>query len=271
LAAGPSALARSRRGVALGTAFGFPIGILSGFTGVGGGEYRAPVLLGLFGDVRHAIATNLLVGVAVSVANFLFRAGWSLSKDALLLAALLVATSVPGGYVGALATRQVSSRTLKALLAAILVATGLRLILVETQAAGAFVLDAASAILALALGFGLGLISGVLGLAAGEYRIPALILLFGIPPVNAGTLSSLAAILPQATAFAKHRALGHTSAATTRLGSPMAAASIAGVVIGTALLGRTTQAVVAQVLGGAMILAAGFIVRDIVRPAAPTA
>ncbi len=41
--------------------------------------------------------------------------------------------------------------------------------------------------------------------------------------------------------------------------------------VGTALLGRTTQAVVAQVLGGAMILAAGFILRDIVRPAAPTA
>ncbi|MGQ0797431.1 MAG: TSUP family transporter, partial [Methanobacteriota archaeon] len=251
MAAGPRPLAASRRGVALGTAFGFPIGVLSGFTGVGGGEYRAPVLVGLFGDVRHAIAANLLVGMAVSVATFLYRAGWTLAPDALVLAGLLVATSVPGGYLGAAATRRVSTRTLKALLAAILVVTGFRLILFETSATGAPALDLGSALLALALGFGLGLISGVLGLAAGEYRIPALILLFGIPPVAAGTLSSLAAIPQQAIAYATHRRLGHTAHATLRLGSAMAPASIVGVVLGVSLLGRTTEAVVARVLGGA--------------------
>ncbi|MGQ0796571.1 MAG: hypothetical protein ACT4OI_01710, partial [Methanobacteriota archaeon] len=84
-------------------------------------------------------------------------------------------------------------------------------------------------------------------------------------------LSSLAAIPQQAIAYATHRTLGHTSPATLRLGSAMALASIVGVVLGVSLLGRTTEAVVARVLGGAMILAAGFIVRDIVRSAAPPA
>jgi uncharacterized membrane protein YfcA len=253
-------------GPAVAAAFGFPIGVLSGFTGVGGGEYRAPVLLGLLGDVRRSIATNLLVGAVVSLANFLYRAGWTLPTDELVLAGLLILTSLPGAYVGAALTRRTTSRVLKALLAGILIATGLRLILLETTAGPTFRLDSVAIASALALGFGLGLISGALGLAAGEYRIPALILLFGVSPIAAGTSSSLASIPQQAIAFAKHRALGQGDRATYRFGGVMAVASVVGVLVGVSLLGRTAEALVAQVLGVAMILAASFIVRQILRP-----
>src|SRR2546423_7678294 len=78
-------LAERRLGLAVGSLFALPIGVLSGFTGVGGGEYRAPVLLALLGRVRWAIAANLLIGVCVAVFNAVFRQAWTLDLDLLWL------------------------------------------------------------------------------------------------------------------------------------------------------------------------------------------
>lgn len=265
--ASPSGILAERRlGLAIGGLFALPIGILSGFTGVGGGEYRAPVLLALLGRVRWAIAANLLVGLCVAGFNVIFRQAWTLPLDFLWLALLLVPTSLPGAFVGAVITKRISTVALKCLLAGILVATGLRLMLFEVRTGGALTFDASQVALGLALGFGLGIISGALGVAAGEYRIPALIFLFGVPTVLAGTLSSLASIPLQLTGFLKHRELGHTGRTTFGLGAVMSAASVVGVALGVLFLGRTTEALVTQVLGLAMILAALRIVWDIRHP-----
>ncbi len=259
-------LAERRLGLALGGLFALPIGVLSGFTGVGGGEYRAPVLLTLLGRVRWAIAANLLIGATVAGFNVIFRRAWTLNLEFLLLALLLVPTSLPGAFVGAMITKRISTRILKGLLAGILVATGFRLILFEVRVGGALSFDPLQIALGLTLGFGLGIVSGLLGLAGGEYRIPALILLFGVPTIFAGTLSSLASIPLQLTGFLKHRSLGHTGATTFRLGVVMGVASVVGVALGVLFLGRVTEALVTQVLGLAMILAAVRIVWDIRHP-----
>ncbi len=258
-------------GLAAGSVGGFGVGVLSGFTGVGGGEYRAPVLLQLLRDIRWTIAANLAVGVVVSVFGFVFRQGYLLPLDHLLLVLAMTAPSLPGAYVGAAATKSISSRGLKLLLAGILVATALRLILVETETTEGFVLDWQAVGLAMPLGFGFGLISGILGLAAGEYRIPALILFFGLPASTAGTMSSLAAIPQQALALWKHRELGHTTGVTNRLGAAMAVASVAGVALGVLALGRATDNLVARVLGIAMLGAAVRISWEVRRPDASEA
>src|SRR6266581_5304710 len=67
-----------------------PIGIVAGVTGVGGGEYRAPVLLILLRNVRWTIAGNLLAGVMVSVALVVLRGALFQASDALLLAAIMI-------------------------------------------------------------------------------------------------------------------------------------------------------------------------------------
>src|SRR5439155_1362588 len=218
-------------------------------TGVGGGEYRAPVLLALLGRVRWAIAANLLIGLCVAVFNVVFRQAWTLDLDLLWLALLFVPTSLPGAFVGALVTRRISTKALKGLLAGILVATGLRLILFEVRAGGTLSFGPLQIGLGLLLGFGLGILSGLLGVAGGEYRIPAFVLLFGVPTVFAGTLSSLASIPLQLMGFWKHRNLGHTGAATFRLGALMGFVSVVGVALGVLFLGRATEALVTQVLG----------------------
>ena len=261
----PTTAGRNRVGLVVAAIFGFPIGILSGFTGVGGGEYRSPVLLALLRNVRWAIAANLLVGLIVSSFNATLRSSWTLAAEYLLIASLFIVTSVPGAYIGALLTKRASAKLLKVLLAGILVGTGLRLILVKTDA-GPSVTGVPMVLLALGIGFVLGIISGLLGLAAGEYRIPALILIFGVPVVIAGTLSALSSIPQQLVGFLKHRRMQHARPATMRLGEVMAAASVLGVAVGVAFLGRTAEAFVAQVLGAAMIAAAGFIIWDIWHP-----
>ncbi|TLZ44873.1 MAG: sulfite exporter TauE/SafE family protein [Methanobacteriota archaeon] len=259
-------LAERPAGLLVGALLAAPIGVLSGFAGVGGGEYRAPILLVLLGRVRWAIATNLLIGLIVATFTVLFRQAWNLPPEALVLGLLLIPGGFPGAYLGAVVTRRISSRALKALLAGILVVTGLRLMLFEIPGARAVSLDALTVSLALLLGFGLGVISGLLGVAAGEYRIPALIFLFGISPVFAGTLSSLASIPSQLMGYMTHRSLGHASRRSTRLGAVMGIASVAGVLVGVLLLSRTTEALVSQVLGFAMVLAAARIVWDIRHP-----
>jgi uncharacterized membrane protein YfcA len=261
-----SPLAERRLGLAVGALFGAPIGILSGFTGVGGGEYRAPVLLSLLGRVRSAIAANLLIGLTVATFNVLLRQVWWLAPEYVAIGLLMVPLSLPGAYLGAVLTKRISIPALKALLAGILVATGLRLIFFEVRVGGTLSFDPVTMGLAMAIGFGLGLVSGLLGVAGGEYRIPALILLFGVPTVFAGTLSSLASIPVQLTGLLKHRSLGHTAADTFRLGAVMGVASVVGVAVGFLLLGRATESVVNQVLGVAMVLAAIRIGWDIRHP-----
>jgi uncharacterized membrane protein YfcA len=224
------------------------------------------VLLALHGRVRWAIATNLLIGAMVATFNVIFRQAWDLAPGYLVLGLLLIPGSLPGAHVGAFLTRRVSSRLLKVLLAGILIVTGLRLILFDITAGQIVSLDVVTASVVLLLGFGLGVISGLLGVAAGEYRIPALIFLFGVPTVFAGTVSSLASIPGQLAGHLEHRRLGHTGKASDRLGATMGITSIAGVAVGVLLLGHAAEVLVTQVLGLAMILAASRIVWDIRHP-----
>src|SRR5207302_613761 len=151
-------LADRRLGLAIGGLFGLPIGLLSGFTGVGGGEYRAPVLLVLLGRVRWAIAANLFIGLSVGLFNVIFRQAWTLPVEYLALALLLVPSSLPGAYVGVRITKHLSTGVLKGLLAGILIATGLRLILFEVRTGGSLSFDLSSIGLALVLGFALGVV-----------------------------------------------------------------------------------------------------------------
>src|SRR5205809_3435125 len=93
-------LAERRLGLAIGGLFGLPIGLLSGFTGVGGGEYRAPVLLALLGRVRWTIAANLFIGLSVGLFNVIFRQAWTLPVEYLGVALLFVPSSLPAPTSG---------------------------------------------------------------------------------------------------------------------------------------------------------------------------
>ena len=64
-------------------------------------------------------------------------------------------------------------------------------------------------ILAAAVGFAIAAVSGSLGVAEGEMRIPALMYLFALPVKDAGTVSLLVSVPTVAAGAATYRRLGH--------------------------------------------------------------
>src|SRR5438034_6671650 len=175
----------------------------------------------------------------------------------MLLAATMVVGSLPGAYGGAILARRTPSKWLKGLLAGILAITALRLLLFEYPTPGSVAFGPEQALLGLGVGLGIGTISGLLGVAGGEYRIPALILIFGLPTIAAGTISSLVSLPQQVVGFLKHRQLGQATRKTLRLAIIMGGVGIAGVGLGVALLRQMTDATVTRVLAFLMLLAAG--------------
>jgi uncharacterized membrane protein YfcA len=109
--------------------------------------------------------------------------------------------------------------------------------------------------LAAAIGFAIALVSGVLGVAGGEMRIPALLYLFGVPIVEAGTLS-LAVSIPTVVAGAfTDRRLGGIPDSVIRVALLMGIASAVGVLVGAALVPYASREVIKGALGVVLLLA----------------
>jgi len=109
----------------------------------------------------------------------------------------------------------------------------------------------------------IGVISGTLGVAGGEFRIPILIYLFNCDIILAGTASLLVSIPTVAMGFLKHRQMGHTNQGATIVAIIMGAGSIIGALIGSAYAGVIDEEILKVLLGVIVILAT---VRIVTKP-----
>lgn len=119
-----------RRTIPLPLAFiiGAALGFLAGLTGVGGGIFLSPVLLiGGWANLRTTAATSVTFILANSIAGLL-------AKPAAIEAASHIAptwavAAVVGGLIGSyLGSRRLPSPALRGVLAAVLIAAGLKLV-----------------------------------------------------------------------------------------------------------------------------------------------
>jgi uncharacterized membrane protein YfcA len=181
--------------VARAAAVGLVAGFLSGLFGVGGGILIVPALVLVMAmDQRLAHGTSLAAVLPIAVSSTL---GYALEdKVDWPVAALLAAAAVAGAVVGTHALQRLPQRTLALAFAGLLIATAVRLLVDHSGVGvGRGALDAASVVGLLVLGATSGILAGLLGVGGGIIMVPAMVVLWGIPPAVAkGT--SLAVIIP---------------------------------------------------------------------------
>jgi uncharacterized membrane protein YfcA len=175
-------------------AVGLVAGFLSGLFGVGGGILIVPALVLVMSmDQRLAHGTSLAAVLPIAVSSTL---GYALEdKVDWPVAALLAVAAVGGAVVGTHALDRLPQRALALAFAGLLVATAVRLLIDHSDAGGRGGLDAPSVVGLLVLGLSSGVLAGLLGVGGGVIMVPAMVVLWGIPPAVAkGT--SLAVIVP---------------------------------------------------------------------------
>ena len=244
-------------------AAGALVATLGGLIGLGGAEFRLPILVAGFGLVlRRAVHVNLaisLVTVTIAAVVRLQLGGLGPTPmSAVGVAAGMVVGAMLGAWAGAAWLAGASEAGLHRAIRGLLLALGL-LLIVEAglvwESPGLPLPEAGRVAVAAAVGLAVGVVSSMLGVAGGELIIPALVLGFGIEVKTAGTLSVLIALPTIVVGLARRPALwaGGSRADLWTCVVPMAAGSLLGAAAGGALVGVVPGAALKVVLGVLLI------------------
>lgn len=237
---------RSRRS-GLAFLYAVPIGLLGGLIGLGGAEFRLPVLAGpLRYSARQAVALNLAISL-VTLAVALVTRSRTLSFGSLIpfLPAIgaLIAGAVVTACIGPAFASGLSEERLERVILVFLVCIGLALIIegfLPQQFPGFLPAMLPWHIGAgILFGLAIGLVSSLLGVAGGELIIPTLVFAFGADIKTAGTgslLVSLPTVIVGVVRYADRGAFTDRQALTEAV-APMSVGSLIGAVVGGMLVG----------------------------------
>ncbi len=230
---------------------GLTTGFLSGLVGLGGAELRLPfILYTLKVPVREMIPMNLIISLITSGSNFVTR--WQAGLfpvDTLPVSISMIFGSVAGGFFGPKISCKMSIRKLEAFLVVVLLGVISRLVInlfVEAEPASLFPISFAVVFAAL-IGFGIGLIAGTIGVAGGEYRIPALVFLFGYSIKIAGTVSQLVTIPTMIVSILKHNQQKAVGRNVIKLSTFMGLGSFGGVLLSGIVLSAVPNVIIESI------------------------
>jgi uncharacterized protein len=241
---------------------GAVIGTLGGLIGLGGAEFRLPLLISLFRfRGLEAVILNKATSLVVVASALPFRAVAVPLADVAaqwLVIVNLLAGSLLGAWAGAEWATRLKSETLYRVIAILLVViAGVLLLAHDTASAPPFTgwLQVATGIVA---GFIIGVIASLLGVAGGEFLIPTLVLLFGVDVKLAGSLS-LAVSLPTMLVGFTRYSMDDSFSVIGRnklFLLVMAAGSIVGTFIGGQMLGLVPNSVLLPILAVLLLASA---------------
>lgn len=243
-------------------ASGFGVGTLGGLIGLGGAEFRLPLLIGVFGFAAlPAIIINKATSLVVVASSLPFRAG-SVPFSQLLerwdILLTLLAGSLAGAWFGAGWATKLKSGTLYRVLAALLLAIAAVLLFGHEPgpAAAPLFSGLAIAILGVIAGFGIGVVASIMGVAGGELLIPTIVLLFGADIKLAGSLSLMVSLPTMLVGFARYSQDQSFSVIRSerRFLIMMAAGSIMGAFVGGQLLGLVSTQVLLPMLAAILVI-----------------
>lgn len=246
--------------------FAVPIGGLAGLIGLGGGEFRLPVLTQIIGfTAREAIPLNLLISLA-TLSFALATRNFAVPISGIIAHLPEVAGLTLGGVISAIfgvrLILRMSVHRVTVLMAVLLAVLGL-LLLVEAFVPFSYAEFGAQApffraFVGVLLGLGVGVVSSMLGVAGGELLIPALVFVFGADIRIAGTASLLISLAIVATGLWRYHRAGAlpTTGGAPRIALSMSAGSLIGAVLGSMAVAVAPVALLKVVLGSVLILAA---------------
>lgn len=231
-------LNRSGQGFIAGTL----IGTLGGLIGLGGAEFRLPVLVGVFRlATLEAIIFNKAMSLVVVAAALIFRIktiplGQLVAHSDIVLN--LLAGSLVGAWWAAGHAIGMSRVWLNRIIMVLLV--GLALVILSEAMFGLqaattplFSMGPVRFIAGLGAGFGIGVVAALLGVAGGELLIPTIVLLYGLDIKLAGSLSLTVSLPTMLVGFARYTS--SDAFAVLRQEQPLFRAMVAGSIIGAAL------------------------------------
>lgn len=236
-------------------ASGAAVGLLGGMIGLGGAEFRLPLLIGLFGFAAlQAVIVNKalsLVVVASALPARLVAVPYQDVAAHWTVVANLLAGSVVGAWLGATWATRMRSATLYRVLAGLLVLIAAALAANHIGSIpAAHLAPLPRAATGLVAGVGIGVVAALMGVAGGELLIPTIVLLYAVDFKLAGSLSLVVSLPTMLVAFARYSrdASFTVLRANARFVGIMAVGSVTGTVTGGMLLGVVPQAVLVPLL-----------------------
>jgi uncharacterized protein len=254
-------------GAAAAKAFGLavPIAVLGGLVGLGGAEFRLPVLVGPLGySVRQAVPLNLAVSITTIAASLAIRSR-TLALAPVAPFAPAILALICGAVIAALAGTalfgRLSDARLERIILSLLLVIGIALIVegflpgdmpaLLPHSRGAWI---GAGVL---FGLGIGLVSSLLGVAGGEIIIPTLLFAYGADIKTAGTASLMISLPTVAVGIARYARQGaYAQEALAQTVAPMSVGSVIGAVIGGLLVGSVSSGLLKLGLGAILIVSA---------------
>jgi len=244
---------------------GGAVASLGGLVGLGGAEFRLPILVGFFAFATlNAVIINKVVSLAVVVFSLFFRSH-TIGFDEILPHSLIIVNiligSLAGAYYGANYACNMKQEVLNKTILVLLIVLAMSMLFGHSYLIAGKPLFESDVLLFVAgvfAGFLIGIIAAVLGVAGGEFIIPTLILLFGLDPKLAGSISLCISLPTMLMAFFRYsksdqfqQIIKDKSFLLFMIGG-----SFVGACIGSMLLKYVNSSYIAFILGVILLISA---------------
>lgn len=244
-------------------AAGAAVGALGGLIGLGGAEFRLPILIGVFRfEALPAVILNKAMSLVVVAFSIPFRLQAIPLAETLPhwpVVVNLLAGSLFGAWSGASWAIRLRTPQFYRIMALLLLLMAAALLLGHgLTSTGPALAGPALIVSGTAAGFAIGVVASLLGVAGGELLIPTIVLLYGLDVKLAGSLSLLVSLPTMVAAFARYSRDGSFAVVREQAGFAllMAAGSICGAFLGGQMLRFVSGSALLPLLSAILVLSA---------------
>jgi uncharacterized membrane protein YfcA len=240
------------------------VGILGGLIGLGGAEFRLPMLIGLFGFAPlAAVILNKAMSLVVVASALPLRLSAVPLADVAAqwpVVVNLLAGTIAGAWFGATWAIGIRTASFYRVIAVLLIAMAAALLFGHgLNSTGWPLLEGVPLMVAGVLaGLGIGTVASLLGVAGGELLIPTLVLLYGLDVKLAGSLSLAISLPTMIVGFARYSRDDSFKVVKQQAAfvACMAAGSIAGTYLGAQLLRIVDGGLLLPLLAAILVVSA---------------